>query len=358
MKTAFTEEYMTIAQYLLGELDEARRDAIEARYMQDAGYSQLCDEVETDLVDAYVNGALTPDQRRHFETRYLITRQRREAVESAFLLKTYRDRMARPAASRQPAVFSLRGGRSLAVAAGLAVAMTGVLAWYFRSGEGRRPADAAKQGPAPRRESAPGPAVPSAPEPAQETPPPMRAQGKRKSSPRPGGGSVVPPAPAPLASVEDVVAMVRRGTPEASVLAELERQGVRFTLTDPDRAKLREAGVGQLIIAAMERSRADSVVTVVGPRLGKGMVTSVGDHLAVSLGSEDGVKPGDRFEIVLVYFLDPVTYELLEGDRRLVKKIAELTVTSVSAGLSSGPFSGQPLSPVYGANYMARPLKK
>jgi hypothetical protein len=94
MKTASNAEYATLVRYLLGELPEGEQERVEERYMLDEHYSELRDEVEMDLVDAYVAGTLTPEERHDFEAHYLITADRKKALQAACLSKAYRDRIA------------------------------------------------------------------------------------------------------------------------------------------------------------------------------------------------------------------------------------------------------------------------
>src|ERR1035441_8309275 len=98
MRTGIGEEYRTLIHYFLGELPEGEQEAVEERYMLDEAYAELRDEVEMDLVDAYVGGTLTALERRHFEQHYLVTRERKEGVKAAYLSRVYRERIAPPAA--------------------------------------------------------------------------------------------------------------------------------------------------------------------------------------------------------------------------------------------------------------------
>ena len=112
------DEHATLVRYFLGELPPEERDLIEERYMIDEGYSERLDQAEADLVDAYVADTIGSEQRRHFESRYLVTPERREAVQAAFLSRAYRERLMRP----DPAVrFSLRGWQVFLVPSLLAV---------------------------------------------------------------------------------------------------------------------------------------------------------------------------------------------------------------------------------------------
>jgi hypothetical protein len=102
--------------------------------------------LETDLVDAYVEGTLTREQRQHFETRYLVTLERNAAVQAAYLSKVYRDRVANPlpiSARPVPKIwFQWSAGRGQFVsvmAAGLAMVILGGGAWLlFDRGQVKR----------------------------------------------------------------------------------------------------------------------------------------------------------------------------------------------------------------------------
>jgi hypothetical protein len=96
-------EYGALVAYLLGELDEEQQEQVEVRFMTQERYSELRAEVEWDLVDAYIAGTLTSAQRHSFETRYLITPERRKLVEAAWLVRVFRERVAQRAVIWEPA---------------------------------------------------------------------------------------------------------------------------------------------------------------------------------------------------------------------------------------------------------------
>lgn len=73
----------TIVRYLLGELSDSARAALEADYVTDP---RLLDEMvrtENELVDGYARGRLSSRTRRRFERAYLADPKRRERVEIA-----------------------------------------------------------------------------------------------------------------------------------------------------------------------------------------------------------------------------------------------------------------------------------
>src|SRR5579863_5038321 len=101
MKTA-ASEYAMLVRYLLGELTEQEQEPIEERYMFEERFAEMRAEVEMDLVDAYVSGSLTAAQRHDFETRYMITRERKQAVLAASISRVYREGIAARAPKPRP----------------------------------------------------------------------------------------------------------------------------------------------------------------------------------------------------------------------------------------------------------------
>ena len=67
-----------IKTYLLGELDDARRNQLEERLLNDR---EMFEEVlisEDELVDQYLAGKLTDNEKKQFETHFLITKDRQQ----------------------------------------------------------------------------------------------------------------------------------------------------------------------------------------------------------------------------------------------------------------------------------------
>jgi anti-sigma factor RsiW len=72
-----------IERYLLGELSETERTALENEYLVDrAGYDQIC-RIEDDLLDRYARGALSPVDRERVERRYKTNPWRRRHLDFA-----------------------------------------------------------------------------------------------------------------------------------------------------------------------------------------------------------------------------------------------------------------------------------
>ena len=134
MRSRIGVEYRTLIHYFLGELAEREQEAVEERYMVDEAYAELRDQVEIDLVDAYVGGTLTPLERRHFEQHYLVTRERQEGVKAGYLSRVYRERIARPAvpAHSTPLIPFFRGwSMAPAMAAAITVLAIGGAGWLI-----------------------------------------------------------------------------------------------------------------------------------------------------------------------------------------------------------------------------------
>ena len=72
-----------IAQYLLGELPEEQQVEIEDRAFADKEYLASITAVENDLIDEYVRNELSETQRRRFESRFLVSAERRKRVAFA-----------------------------------------------------------------------------------------------------------------------------------------------------------------------------------------------------------------------------------------------------------------------------------
>ena len=73
-------------RYLLGELTEQERTALEDKYFSDSDTFNELARVETQLIDNYVRRNLTPDVQQRFENVYLRDQQRRERVKFAEIL--------------------------------------------------------------------------------------------------------------------------------------------------------------------------------------------------------------------------------------------------------------------------------
>jgi hypothetical protein len=154
MKADVRSEHSELVRYFLGELAPEEQERLEERYMLDEEYAELRDQVELDLVDAYVSDALAPLEQEHFEQRYLITPKRKEAVHAAYLSKVYRDRIAEPESRALTGRTSLSPRRWLipAMAAALVLVILGSALWLLSH---QRPASHEAKSRAPTQSSSP-----------------------------------------------------------------------------------------------------------------------------------------------------------------------------------------------------------
>src|SRR5688572_19090965 len=72
-----------LVEYLLGDLPEDERVAIEQQYFQDDDLYEALLAVENELAYDYAAGVLTPAERKRFEKRFLSTAAQRGRVERA-----------------------------------------------------------------------------------------------------------------------------------------------------------------------------------------------------------------------------------------------------------------------------------
>lgn len=129
----------TIQRYLLGELTESERRALEQEYFNDQQLFEQIVEVENDLVDKHSRGLLSPETRDRFKDYYLDHAQRRERARFAEALRAKLDEAkdVEVAASTSTETLlerlsaALRGPR-LAWAFSIAMLLVAVLAgWFF-----------------------------------------------------------------------------------------------------------------------------------------------------------------------------------------------------------------------------------
>ncbi len=80
-----------LARYLLGELSERERIEIEERYLSDGDFFDEMSVAEDELIDAYVRGRLSGEDRELFEQNFLCSAARRERLKSAQALMRFAD---------------------------------------------------------------------------------------------------------------------------------------------------------------------------------------------------------------------------------------------------------------------------
>src|SRR5215470_4189780 len=74
---------LSLVKYLLGDLSQEEQAQVEDRAFADPDYLVVLQSVEVDLMDAYVNGELSPAERRQFERQFLVSPERRRKVAFA-----------------------------------------------------------------------------------------------------------------------------------------------------------------------------------------------------------------------------------------------------------------------------------
>ena len=129
-------EQHQLRNYLLGRLDDDGEEQVEQRLLSDNEFFEELELIESELLDQYVYGRLSEDERVLFEKQLLQTPQQREKLAFAMALKEEaNDHLARtnqvvPFAPRSKTTFLspsvLKIAAMVIVAAGLSVT-----AWYF-----------------------------------------------------------------------------------------------------------------------------------------------------------------------------------------------------------------------------------
>ena len=125
-----------VARYLLGDLPEEQQVEIEDRAFADQEYLALIRAVENDLIDEYVRRELSETDRRKFESRFLVSAERRKRVEFARALARVPVALERTVVS-QPAQWTWRDSLyAFFVGLNPAVkfAMVGVMLFFFSGG--------------------------------------------------------------------------------------------------------------------------------------------------------------------------------------------------------------------------------
>jgi hypothetical protein len=93
MRTGKIDEILLV-KYLLGRLTEEEQVEVEDRAFADRDYMSALDATEADLIDFYVKGDLPETDRRAFQSRFLVSPQRRSKVEFALALARVTEEIA------------------------------------------------------------------------------------------------------------------------------------------------------------------------------------------------------------------------------------------------------------------------
>ncbi|HEX6716602.1 MAG TPA: hypothetical protein VF088_05795 [Pyrinomonadaceae bacterium] len=119
-----------LRNYLLGNVDSARRTQLEERILSEPRVYEELSIVEADLVDQYLEGGLTELEQQQFETHFLIDPERQRNLRFGQLLKRYA--VAHQSAPASPPFQRPRfGRRPVLVFSAAVVALFGivVLTW-------------------------------------------------------------------------------------------------------------------------------------------------------------------------------------------------------------------------------------
>jgi len=136
--------------YLLGSLPNEDTERLDEMTFTDPSFADQVDAAEKDLVDSYVNGELTGDVLKGFESYYLSSPRRRQNIEFARALQDFGGReingraAVAAAGSEKTGIFAgiiralgglLDGRRAFALgAAVMVVALLGIGSWLVISG--------------------------------------------------------------------------------------------------------------------------------------------------------------------------------------------------------------------------------
>ena len=127
-----------LTNYLLGKLSEDEEVRVEDRAFADASYLGELEAAEADLIDAYVRGDLTHNDRRGFDRRFLTSPGRRSKVEFAIALakaitemKATESGAGRKSFRQAMAAAFAHWGQSLQFAAGGALVILSLGGWWL-----------------------------------------------------------------------------------------------------------------------------------------------------------------------------------------------------------------------------------
>ncbi len=117
----------TLRCYFLGKLNPRQQARLEERYFQNSALVDRLEFVEETLIDAYLTGKMSQDDRFLFETNYLVSERRREKLERTRALIRYVKRA--PMDGHQAQLHKLNVWRLLPVTLGASAVF--VLVWLY-----------------------------------------------------------------------------------------------------------------------------------------------------------------------------------------------------------------------------------
>jgi outer membrane biosynthesis protein TonB len=177
-----------LRRFLLGEMNEAARAALEERFVADEDlFARLC-AVEEELIENYARERLAPADREKFERSFLNTARRREKVAFTRQLLAQMPKPVAAPVAVAPSWLDILLGRKFVWATGLAALLLVFGGWWLWQRRAPEP------GPQIALAATPTPAPASRPEP---TPTPTPAVARTTPAPRPVATPVSSPAPTP-----------------------------------------------------------------------------------------------------------------------------------------------------------------
>lgn len=96
------EDQTRLRSYLLGDLTEEEEGRVELRLLSDAGFAEVFDAVEDELIEQYVDDELTAEERGRFEGYFLLAPERRTKLGVARALRSRSVRKMPPATPARP----------------------------------------------------------------------------------------------------------------------------------------------------------------------------------------------------------------------------------------------------------------
>ena len=260
-----TNREASLRSYLLGDMPDAEREALEREYFANPLLFEQLVEAENELVDAYARGLLQPETRVLFERHYLAHPSRRERAGFAGALAAALEgreepppaAIVRDEPSWRRLLAGFRGPKlAWALSASLLLVGAAAAAWLF-TGRGGLPQELAEAG---VERATPKQTVGESPRQAGDS-----GQGAGGPAPEPdatpAGRKAVQPSPTPVSKAAPVVATLlltaggTRGAesgPPATLLltARTEQVSLRLNLSETDYRSyggvLRRAGGGEV----------------------------------------------------------------------------------------------------------------
>jgi len=300
-----TNREPSLRSYLLGDMPDAEREALEREYFADPLLFEQLVEAENELVDAYARGLLRPETRSLFERHYLAHPSRRGRAGFAGALGTaLAGREARPGAAavrNEPSWRRLLAGfrgPKLAWALSVFLLLVGAAAAWLYTGRGElSPRELAEAG---VERATPEETVRESQRQAGDS---GQGPGGPASEPdaTPAGRKAVQPSPTPVSKAAPVVATLlltaggTRGAesgPPATLLltARTEQVSLRLNLSETDYRSyggvLRRAGGGEVFswrrVTARAAKSGGSVSLVIPARR-----LTEGDYILTLRGTRD-----------------------------------------------------------------------